>query len=189
LVQTIRPGEGGNRAQLRSQSFGADPVADQMTTLDAVFDLLRYLQIKNYFLSFLEYLEFSLSFSSISNMFAENIIQATLEQVKTTRGLSEKKRLNSIRSSLLFFFAEYSYVYNNITNTNTTKVKFNTRFVAGTNYLGLITFCCAFGITIGTMGKRGEPMLHFFLILNEIVMKLIKLVMWYVNKCKNFLKK
>jgi Na+/H+-dicarboxylate symporter len=29
------------------------------------------------------------------------------------------------------------------------------------------------------MGKRGEPMLHFFLILNEIVMKLIKLVMWY----------
>jgi Na+/H+-dicarboxylate symporter len=29
------------------------------------------------------------------------------------------------------------------------------------------------------MGKRGEPMLQFFLILNEIVMKLIKLVMWY----------
>jgi solute carrier family 1 (high affinity glutamate transporter) protein 2 len=46
--------------------------------------------------------------------------------------------------------------------------------------IGLITFCCAFGIAIGTMGKRGEPMLHFFLILNEIVMKLIKLVMWYV---------
>lgn len=47
--------------------------------------------------------------------------------------------------------------------------------------IGLITFCCAFGITIGTMGQRAEPMLHFFLILNEIVMKLIKLVMWYVN--------
>ena len=72
-----------------------------------------------------------------------------------------------------------------------------TRYVAGSNFLGkkgkvifkkeslrflgLITFCVAFGITIGTMGKRGEPMLHFFLILNEIVMKLIKLVMWYVQ--------
>lgn len=134
LVQVIRPGERGNRAQLRSQSYGADPVADQMTTLDAIFDLLR-------------------------NMFAENIIQATIEQVKTTR--------------------EYSYVYDNVTNTNITKVKFNTRFVAGTNYLGLITFCCAFGITIGMMGKNGEPMLKFFLILNEIVMKLITLVMWY----------
>ena len=32
------------------------------------------------------------------------------------------------------------------------------------------------------MGKRGEPMLHFFMILNEIVMKLIRLVMWYVQK-------
>ena len=31
------------------------------------------------------------------------------------------------------------------------------------------------------MGKRGEPMLNFFLILNEIVMKLIHLVMWYVD--------
>ncbi len=55
-------------------------------------------------------------------------------------------------------------------------------------YIGLITFCCAFGITIGTMGKRGEPMLHFFLILNEIVMKLIKLVMWYVNIFINLFK-
>jgi Na+/H+-dicarboxylate symporter len=35
------------------------------------------------------------------------------------------------------------------------------------------------------MGKRGEPMLHFFLILNEIVMKLIKLVMWYVEYSNN----
>ncbi|CAF2523243.1 unnamed protein product [Rotaria sp. Silwood2] len=132
LVQLIRPGERGNKAQLRSELLGDDPKADQITTLDAIFDLFR-------------------------NMFAENIIQAALEQVKTTR--------------------EYDTV--NVNGTAVTKVKFITRYVAGTNFLGLITFCCAFGITIGTMGKRGEPMLHFFLILNEIVMKLIKLAMWY----------
>ena len=57
------------------------------------------------------------------------------------------------------------------------------------HYIGLIVFCCAFGITIGTMGKRGEPMLHFFIILNEIVMKLIKLVMWYGNILNSFLEK
>ncbi|CAF0965034.1 unnamed protein product [Adineta steineri] len=134
LVQVIRPGERGNRDLINMEARGDDPVADQVTTLDAIFDLFR-------------------------NMFAENIIQAGLEQVKTTR-------INEV-------------VFNNITHTNITKVKFATRYVAGTNFLGLITFCCAFGITIGTMGKRGEPMLHFFLILNEIVMKLIKLVMWY----------
>ncbi|CAF1197576.1 unnamed protein product [Rotaria sp. Silwood1] len=107
LVQVIRPGERGNKAQVRSELLGEDPKADQITTLDAIFDLFR------------------------------------------------------------------------VNGTNVTKVKFNTRYVAGTNFLGLITFCCAFGITIGTMGQRGEPMLHFFLILNEIVMKLIKLAMWY----------
>ncbi|CAF4614516.1 unnamed protein product, partial [Rotaria socialis] len=134
LVSVIRPGERANRVEVRAEAFSSDPAADQVTTLDAIFDLFR-------------------------NMFAENIIQAGLEQIKTTR--------------------ENLVVYNNATNMTVTKVKFITRYVAGTNFLGLITFCCAFGITIGTMGKRGEPMLHFFLILNEIVMKLIKLVMWY----------
>ncbi len=42
LVQVIRPGERGNQAQIRSDSLGEEPVADQMTTLDAIFDLLRY---------------------------------------------------------------------------------------------------------------------------------------------------
>ncbi|UJR15489.1 hypothetical protein I4U23_002432 [Adineta vaga] len=132
LVQAIRPGERGNKAQVRTELLGEDPKADHVTTLDAIFDLFR-------------------------NMFAENIIQAALEQVKTTR--------------------DYSTV--RLNDSNVTKVKFSTRYVSGTNFLGLITFCCAFGIAIGRMGKRGEPMLQFFLILNEIVMKLIKLVMWY----------
>ena len=42
LVQTIRPGERGSRSRIDSTALGAEPVADQMTTLDAVFDLLRY---------------------------------------------------------------------------------------------------------------------------------------------------
>ena len=41
LVQVIRPGERGNKAQVREQLLGADPKADQVTTLDAIFDLFR----------------------------------------------------------------------------------------------------------------------------------------------------
>ena len=41
LVQTIRPGVGGNRSRVRSELLGADPKADQVTTLDAIFDLFR----------------------------------------------------------------------------------------------------------------------------------------------------
>jgi hypothetical protein len=45
LVQVIRPGERGNKAQVRSELLSADSKpdsqADQLTTLDAIFDLLR----------------------------------------------------------------------------------------------------------------------------------------------------
>ena len=41
LVQLIRPGDRGNKAQVRSELLGDDPKADQVTTLDAIFDLFR----------------------------------------------------------------------------------------------------------------------------------------------------
>jgi Na+/H+-dicarboxylate symporter len=52
LVQLIRPGERGSRAQISSDSLGAEPVADQMTTLDAIFDLFRYENIPFCFFNF-----------------------------------------------------------------------------------------------------------------------------------------
>ncbi|CAF5222145.1 unnamed protein product, partial [Rotaria magnacalcarata] len=83
LVSVIRPGERANRVEVRAEAFSSDPAADQVTTLDAIFDLFR-------------------------NMFAENIIQAGLEQIKTTR--------------------ENLVVHNNATNMTVTKVKFITRY-------------------------------------------------------------
>ncbi len=41
LVQLIRPGERGNKSQVREELLGDDPKADQVTTLDAIFDLFR----------------------------------------------------------------------------------------------------------------------------------------------------
>lgn len=46
--------------------------------------------------------------------------------------------------------------------------------------LGLVTFSVAFGLCIGQMGERGRPMLVFFTIMDECVMRLIRLIMWYV---------
>lgn len=48
-----------------------------------------------------------------------------------------------------------------------------------TNILGLIVFCTAFGILCGQMGDEAEPMVRFFAVLNEIIMKIVGLVMWY----------
>lgn len=43
---------------------------------------------------------------------------------------------------------------------------------------GLIGFFIAFGICMGKMGDRARLMIEFFSILNEIVMKLVIMIMW-----------
>jgi hypothetical protein len=49
----------------------------------------------------------------------------------------------------------------------------------GMNVLGLITFSIGFGIILGAMGPAGQVMTNFFFVLNEIIMRLVKLVIWY----------
>lgn len=47
-----------------------------------------------------------------------------------------------------------------------------------TDIAGIITFCTAFGILCSNMGERGRIMLDFFTCLNEIIMRLVGIVMW-----------
>lgn len=44
--------------------------------------------------------------------------------------------------------------------------------------IGLIGFFIAFGIAMGKMGEQAKLMVEFFNILNEIVMKLVIMIMW-----------
>ena len=46
------------------------------------------------------------------------------------------------------------------------------------NVLGLIVFCIAFGIIIGQLEEKGKLMVDFFVVLNEIVMRLVFIIMW-----------
>ena len=49
------------------------------------------------------------------------------------------------------------------------------------NVLGLVVFSIVFGIVLGRMGDKGAPLKGFFETLNEVVMKMVTLVMWYVK--------
>lgn len=51
----------------------------------------------------------------------------------------------------------------------------------GMNVLGLVVFSIVFGIVLGRMGDRGTPLKALFETLNEVVMKMVTLVMWYVT--------
>nr|CAD7425216.1 unnamed protein product [Timema monikensis] len=43
----------------------------------------------------------------------------------------------------------------------------------------MIVFCLAFGLLAGQMGPKGRLMVDFFVVLNDIIMKLVGVVMWY----------
>lgn len=49
----------------------------------------------------------------------------------------------------------------------------------GMNVLGLVVFSIAFGIVISQMGPAGKPMVDFFQSMNDAIMKLVSLVIWY----------
>lgn len=57
------------------------------------------------------------------------------------------------------------------------KKTWNYRYNDNMNIMGVIFFCIALGMVISNMGRKAEILLHLFLVLNEIIMKLMKYVM------------
>lgn len=47
-----------------------------------------------------------------------------------------------------------------------------------TNILGLVVFSIVLGVTIGRMGPKGKPLLHFFVSLSEAIMQITGWVIW-----------
>ncbi|KAM9457241.1 solute carrier family 1 member 9 isoform 1-T2 [Clarias gariepinus] len=95
----------------------------------------------------------------IRNLFPENLVQACFQQVQTV--VKKVSVPISNRSEPVM--------------VNTKKLEFKW----GMNVLGLIGFFITFGICMGKMGERGKLMSEFFNILNEIIMKMVSMIMWY----------
>ncbi|KAG8181608.1 hypothetical protein JTE90_017728 [Oedothorax gibbosus] len=105
----------------------------------------------------------------IRNMFPENLLQACFQQAETSYSREKPKIVKfSNETELGSLINETQYI-----------TKRSVVYKDGTNVLGLIVFCIAFGIFCGNMGPDGRIMVHFFVVLNEIVMKIVYLIMWY----------
>lgn len=50
--------------------------------------------------------------------------------------------------------------------------------VKGVNALGLVVFSMCFGLIIGSMREKGQPLKDFFDCLNEAIMRLVGIIMW-----------
>ncbi|XP_067271416.1 solute carrier family 1 member 9 isoform X2 [Pseudorasbora parva] len=95
----------------------------------------------------------------IRNLFPENLVQACFQQAQTVLKKVAVPVQNQTEPILV--------------NRKKLEMKW------GMNVLGLIGFFIAFGICMGKMGERGKLMSDFFNILNEIIMKMVSMIMWY----------
>lgn len=151
LVLAIHPGN----PKLREQ-MGQGQKNDEVSSLDAFLDLVR-------------------------NLFPENLVQACFQQIQTVtkkvvvQPPPPPEEPSNVTESLL------ALVNTTLNETAEVKVilKKGLEFKDGMNVLGLIGFFIAFGISMGKMGEQARLMVDFFNILNEIVMKLVTMIMWY----------
>ncbi|XP_059170368.1 excitatory amino acid transporter 1-like [Physella acuta] len=169
LVLSIHPGEYDGGIRKRSKKQKHPP-----SSLDAFLDLIR-------------------------NIFPPNILQACFQHTLTVYTVDEPEEFittqpNTTTSSDLnttlattittIITTTQRTIIDNSTNQTiiteeVTKWVRTTPMADGVNVLGIITFCTAFGILISIMGPKGKIMIDFFQVLNEIIMKMVLMVMWY----------
>lgn len=111
----------------------------------------------------------------VRNMFPENLIQATFSQIKTTFVKGERVSNRSL-------ITDWERIVNE-TNKNGELIHYKLvrthPLKDGSNVLGLLVFCTVFGIICGQLGNEADVMIRFFVILNEIIMRIVVLCMWY----------
>ncbi|XP_070573038.1 excitatory amino acid transporter-like [Ptychodera flava] len=167
LVVSIHPGDREKKEQLDIEE-GDERKVD---TLDAILDLLR-------------------------NLIPANLVQACFKQTKTeleTVPLLAQRTINvTLNEAAVANLTDFNKAgLYRINETNITYVEETITYVVGEttkrslvlsdgmNVLGLIVFCITFGVLMAKMGKKAHVMCQFFMILNDIVMQMVLIVMWY----------
>ncbi|CAG5131542.1 unnamed protein product [Candidula unifasciata] len=168
LVLAIHPGEHDLGVRRRSVKEQHTP-----TSVDAFMDLLR-------------------------NIFPSNILQACFQHTKTVYTMEEPEEYILTKPNISDLLNQFNTTTTASTTTTTQTTTTNTTnetvvfiqkevkkwvriypMADGVNVLGIITFCTVFGILISNMGAKGKIMIEFFGVLNEIIMKMVFLAMWY----------
>ncbi|KAL2779791.1 excitatory amino acid transporter 1 isoform 1 [Daubentonia madagascariensis] len=115
----------------------------------------------------------------IRNMFPPNLVEACFKQFKTNY---EKRSFKvTVQSNETLVGA----VISNVSEAMETLTRITEELVPvpgsvnGVNALGLVVFSMCFGFVIGNMKEQGQALREFFDSLNEAIMRLVAVVMWY----------
>ncbi|XP_069409792.1 excitatory amino acid transporter 2 isoform X2 [Ovis canadensis] len=148
LVLAIHPGNPKLKKQL-----GPGKKNDEVSSLDAFLDLIR-------------------------NLFPENLVQACFQQIQTvTKKVLVAPPSDEDSNSTNAVLSLLNETVTETPEETQVVIKKGLEFKDGMNVLGLIGFFIAFGIAMGKMGEQAKLMVEFFNILNEIVMKLVIMIM------------
>ncbi|KAJ8278627.1 hypothetical protein COCON_G00056930 [Conger conger] len=158
MVIIIRPGK-GSRDSPAPSSGNIEPVQ----AADAFLDLIR-------------------------NMFPPNLVEACFKQYKTvyTRRIYKKnvtvlldltEAANGTESPSPFP-ANGSRALQMVEETVEETVPVSGSS-SGVNALGLVVFSMCFGLVIGKMKQQGQALRDFFDCLNEAIMRLVAIIIWY----------
>ncbi|XP_077439900.1 excitatory amino acid transporter 5-like isoform X2 [Vanacampus margaritifer] len=161
MVSIIHP---GGAAQKEDSEDSGKPI---MSSADALLDLIR-------------------------NMFPANLVQATFQQYRTSSQYTVQTKPTSAqtpsqsatRRPLIYGIQDDngSDVQNfslDLTPPPDVLVKTREGTSDGMNVLGIVIFSATMGIMLGRMGPNGSALVNFCQSLNEAVLKIVAIVIWY----------
>ncbi|XP_055978318.1 excitatory amino acid transporter 5 [Sorex fumeus] len=157
MVSVIHP---GGAAQKEATEHSGKPV---LSSADALLDLVR-------------------------NMFPANLVEATFKQYRTkTTAIVKSPKVPSegaSRRPLIYGLQEenssrvHSFALD-LTPPPEVVYRSEPGTSDGMNVLGIVIFSATMGIMLGRMGDSGAPLLSFCQCLNESVMKIVAVAVWY----------
>ncbi|XP_038240128.1 excitatory amino acid transporter 1-like [Dermochelys coriacea] len=165
MVIIIHPGKGSKDKLHREGKI------EQVQTTDAFMDLVR-------------------------NMFPPNLVEACFKQYKTqystrvfTRTILRSSNITAgtTANSQASMPENVTGTLENITRTLRSlqeMLSFEETIpipgsASGVNALGLVVFSVCFGLVIGSLKQKGRALQEFFSCLNEAIMRLVAIIIWY----------
>uniref|UniRef100_A0A674C0P4 Amino acid transporter n=1 Tax=Salmo trutta TaxID=8032 RepID=A0A674C0P4_SALTR len=113
----------------------------------------------------------------IRNMFPPNLVEACFKQYKTVY----KKTIHTKNVTLQLLWINVNIMWMVVLLLQETVVEMIpvSGSSNGVNALGLVVFSMCFGLVIGSMKQQGQALRDFFDCLNEAIMRLVAIIIWY----------
>uniref|UniRef100_H3BDV8 Amino acid transporter n=1 Tax=Latimeria chalumnae TaxID=7897 RepID=H3BDV8_LATCH len=124
------------------------------------------------------------------NMFPSNLIEASFQQYRTNlipvvKPFKESQRLSGKPLSFVYVVPDDGdpELVQHVVLAITPSPDMMYKTVPGTNnemnVLGIVIFSATIGLLLGKMGERGTPLVNVCLCLNEAVMRIVSVAVWY----------